>query len=210
MISEVYNDDCIHKMLDWPDDFFDIAIVDPPYGININKNMGRKRGEAKKHVEKSWDNSTPDKVYFDELFRVSKNQIIWGGNYFTEFLPPTRSWLFWDKSVPNGMSFSDGELAWTSFDRVLRKINVPYSGFLGKDQDGRIHPTQKPIALYSILIDTYCDKGDIILDTHLSSGSSRIAANELGYDFIGIELDKEYFDLSNKRFERYKKQGKLF
>lgn len=151
MISEVTCEDNMIMMSRYPDKFFDLAIVDPPYGININMNMGRKKGQKKAHDEKKWDNAIPTSNYFDELFRVSKNCIIWGGNYFQ--LRLTNAWIFWDKDVPTGVSFSDGELAWTSFDCVLRKAKIPYSGFRGSE--GKIHPTQKPVALYKWILQQY-------------------------------------------------------
>lgn len=196
-ISEVFNEDCMIGMARYPDKFFDLAIVDPPYGIDINMNMGRKKGKRKSHGEKDWDSSAPDLKYFNELFRVSKNQIIWGGNYFP--LPLVKGWIFWDKYVPDGVSFADGELAWTSFPYTLKKASVRYSGFVGSE--GKIHPTQKPIALYKWILQNYAKKGDKILDTHLGSGSSRIASYKLGFDFYGFEMDKEYFYSQDKRYQ---------
>lgn len=204
MISEVFNMDCMEGMKQYPDKHFDLAIVDPPYGIDINMNMGRKAGKRKAHTDKKWDADIPEDKYFDELFRVSKNQIIWGGNYFP--LPLVRGWIFWDKKVPDGVSFADGELAWTSFDITLKKLTVVYSGFQGSE--GKIHPTQKPVLLYKWLLEKY--GGGHILDTHLGSGSSRIAAYDMGFDFTGYELDKEYFDAQEKRFNQFKSQIKLF
>lgn len=201
-VSEVYNMKCEDGMSQFPDGFFDLAIVDPPYGISINANMGRKKGKAKKHDDVQWDDAPPDKKYFDELFRVSKNQIIWGGNYFE--LPPCRHFIFWDKLVAEGMSFSDGEFAWTSFDRAIRKYT------LRNGTGGKIHPTQKPVDLYKWLLKNYAKEGDKILDTHLGSGSSRIAADMLGFDFYGYEIDPEYFRQMNKRFFNYKQQLNIF
>lgn len=180
----------------YPDNYFDLAVVVPPYGISINMNMGRKKGQKKAHDEKKWDNAIPTPDYFTELFRVSKNVIIWGGNYFE--LPLTNAWIFWDKDVPTGVSFSDGELAWTSFDCVLRKAKIPYSGFRGSE--GKIHPTQKPVALYKWILKNYGNGCINVLDNFLGSGSSRIAAYDLGFDFYGCELDKDYFDAQEKRF----------
>lgn len=197
-----YNIDCMEAIKHIPDKYFELAIVDPPYGIKINMNMGRKKGKPKKHKEKRWDDSPPEEEYFDELFRVSKNQIIWGGNYFQ--LPTTKSWIFWDKDVADGVSFADGELAWTSFDKTLVKTRIEYSGFRGSE--GKIHPTQKPVALYEWLLKNYAKQGDRILDTHLGSGSSRIAAYNLGFDFVGYEIDKEYFDMQEQRFRDHTSQ----
>lgn len=210
MISEVKLMDCMDYMAGFPDGYFQLAIVDPPYGIDINMNMGRKKGQAKKHAEKEWDGEIPPPSYFTELFRVSKNQIIWGGNYMTEMLKPTKSWIFWDKLVPDGVTFADGELAWTSFDKTLVKAKIPYSGFRGLDNGGKIHPTQKPVALYHWTLKNYAKPGDKILDTHLGSGSSRIAAYDMGFDFYATELDADYFEAQEQRFQRHIKQGQLF
>ena len=205
-MNKVYLCDCMDYMAGLHDNAFDLAIVDPPYGININMNMGRKRGETKRHKEKRWDNDIPDAIYFKELFRISKNTIIWGGNYFS--LPPVQSWIFWDKSVPIGVSFSDGELAWTSFGGALRKADIPYSGFRGSE--GKIHPTQKPIALYKWLLKNYATPGDTIFDSHVGSGSIRIACHDMGYDFIGCEIDPGYYEAQEKRYQSYIAQGDLF
>ena len=206
-----FNADNLEIMRGFKDNEFDLAIVDPPYGIKINMNMGRKKGERKKHVEKDWDNGIPPQEYFDELFRVSVNQIVWGGNYFP--LPLTKAWIFWDKEVPDGVSFADGELAWTSFDKTLVKAKVPYSGFVGSE--GKIHPTQKPVALYDWLLKHYAEPNQKILDTHLGSGSIAIAiekANRLdkmNLQFVGIEIDKEYYEKALNRIEQYCRQGTL-
>lgn len=205
-VSIVTNECNMAMMSRYPDKYFDLAIVDPPYGININMNMGRKKGQKKTHAEKKWDNEVPKSNYFEELFRVSKNQIIWGGNYFQ--LPLTNAWIFWDKEVPDGVSFSDGELAWTSFDCVLRKAKIPYSGFRGSE--GKIHPTQKPVRLYSWILKNYAVGCKTILDNFLGSGSSRIAAHDLGFDFYGCELDKDYYHGQEKRFQTHIKQQKIF
>jgi site-specific DNA-methyltransferase (adenine-specific) len=190
------------------DKHFELAIVDPPYGISVNMNAGRKKDTAcKKRESKDWDDSIPDASYFYELFRVSKAQILWGGNYFP--LPLTGAWTFWDKCVADGCSFSDGELAWRSFGKTLEKCVIPWSGFIGAN-GARFHPTQKPVALYKWLLSRYAKQGDKILDTHLGSGSSRIAAWDLGFDFYATELDKDYFEAQEKRFSLHKAQGTLF
>lgn len=190
------------------DKFFDLAIVDPPYGIDINMNMGRRAGKKAVHKTKDWDKTIPDEPYFNELFRVSKNQIIWGGIYFP--LPLTKSWIFWDKEVPEGVDFADGELAWTSFSKTLVKAKVKYTGFQGMDNGGKIHPTQKPVALYKWLLKTYGKDGDKILDTHLGSGSIALACHDYKFDLVGCELDKEYYDAAVKRFNNHKAQTTLF
>ena len=206
--SEVYLMDCVAGLRHYPDNYFDLAVVDPPYGIEINMNMGRKKGQKKKHNDKDWDNQIPEDIYFNELFRVSKNQIIWGGNYFP--LPLTKSWIFWDKNVPDGVSFADGELAWTSYDKTLVKAKIDYSGFNGMDDGGKIHPTQKPVKLYDWIFMKYAKRGDLILDTHVGSGSSRIAADKAGLNFVGFEIDEGYFNAANKRFDDFKSQTRLF
>jgi site-specific DNA-methyltransferase (adenine-specific) len=206
-LIQYYNEDCMEGMKRYGDKHFSLAICDPPYGIDINMNMGRKKGEKKKHKDKKWDASIPDEEYFKELFRISKNQIIWGGNYFP--LPLTKSWIFWDKDVPDGVSFADGELAWSSFDKTLVKVKLPYSGFRGSDTV-RIHPTQKPVKLYKWLLRNYAKKGDLILDTHVGSASSLIACYDMGFDAVGFEIDKDYYEASKKRLEKFIAQGKLF
>ena len=208
-ISEVYNIDCMEGMKQYPDNYFELAIVDPPYGIGANK-MTLGNGKRKIYRgQNDWDNTIPSIEYFNELKRVSKNQIIWGGNYMTEHLKPTSAWLFWDK-MTGANDFADGELAWTSFGGALRKITKQWVGSNAKDECDRIHPTQKPIYLYGYILHKYANQGDKILDTHLGSGSSRIAAYDYGFDFVGFELDKEYFEAQEKRFKNHIAQQKLF
>ena len=201
--SEVFNEDCIQVMKRYPDKFFDLAVVDPPYGINVNMNAGRKKDtKSKKRAIKKWDTETPNAEYWQELFRVSKNQIIWGGNYFN--LPPTRCFIVWDKIISEDFSLAMAELAWTSFDKLAKiyKLQVP--------KDGKIHPTQKPVKLYDWLLHNYAKPNDLILDTHLGSGSSRIAAYKGGFNFVGFEIDKEYYEKQEKRFNDFKSQLRLF
>ena len=210
--SIVYMQDCMEGMKNYEDKHFDLALVDPPYGINISNSDGfyhiKGRGQANKHTRKDWDKEIPSAEYWRELFRVSKNQIVWGGNYMTEYLPPSRCWIFWDKMkfVDN---YADGELAWTSFDRNTRKIQIQHHGFLTKDGKS-IHPTQKPVMLYEWTLMKFAEKGWKILDTHLGSGSSRIAAYKLGYDFTGFEVDEEYYAKQEKRFNNFASQLTLF
>jgi site-specific DNA-methyltransferase (adenine-specific) len=207
--SRVYQMDCIKAMKQYPDEYFDLAVVDPPYGIGANK---MQLGNGKKKIyrgEADWDNAIPTAEYWEQLFRVSKNQIVWGGNYMTEYLKPTSAWLFWDKGTGEN-DFADGELAWTSYNGALRKITKSWVGANAKDGLERIHPTQKPIYLYDWIFNRFAEEGNLILDTHLGSGSSRIAAHKAGLDFTGFELDAEYFDASVKRFKEYKLQLKLF
>jgi len=206
---EITNEDNMQLMARYPDKYFDLAIVDPPYGIEVNKmNLGDSLRKKKSHKKdgKTWDNKTPPQDYFNELFRVSKNQIIWGANYMIDKIKkPSMGWFYWDKQ--NGDSdFSDGELAYTSFDRALRS----YKYHLSKDKDPRFHPTQKPSHLYKKLLDLYAKQGDKILDTHLGSGSIAIACHDYGFDLTACELDKDYFDAAMKRLRQHQAQTKLF
>lgn len=156
-------------------------------------------GKNKQWTKKDWDGQVPSDEVFSEIMRVSKNQIIWGGNYFS-FLPPTKSWIVWDKGIYGDCSFADGELAWTSFDKVLRIAQIRYKGFLGMDKN-RIHPTQKPIKLYQWIFEHYANEGDTIFDPFLGSGSSRIAAYKMGLDFYSTEIDADYYAAQQKRFD---------
>lgn len=201
----LYNCDNMEFMKTIPDKFYDLAIVDPPYGIDVNK---MNLGSGKYKTEKTWDIYTPIKEYWDELFRVSKNQIIWGANYFTDYLPPSMGWIFWNKN--NGTSdFSDGELAFSSFDRALRMYTFGLTQQPQVDIKNRFHPTQKPVQLYKWLLKNYAKENDKILDTHGGSMSIALACHDLGFDLDLCELDKDYFDAGVKRFEQHKKQLKL-
>lgn len=205
---DLLNIDCMEYMAGVPDKYFDLAICDPPYGIEINMNMGRRAGKKKAHDEKDWDDAIPTTDYFIELARVSKNMIIWGGNYFP--LPLTKSWIFWDKEVPEGVDFADGELAWTSFNKTLVKAKIKYTGFQGMDIGGKVHPTQKPVKLYRWLLKNYAKEGDKILDTHGGSMSSAIACHQMGFDLTLCELDKDYYEAGVKRFKEQTMQQSLF
>lgn len=226
MISRVYNMDCMEYMRNIPDKFFDLAVVDPPYGINapnmtMGTNLNRKDGgyngisiaqKLKKGrlnsgagnlkdrvlntMDCDWDYSPPPQLYFDELFRISRNQVIWGGNYF--HLPPSRGIVCWDKVQPWD-NFSQFELAWTSFDCPASIVRLSSRG--GANKEEKIHPTQKPVKLYQWILGKFAKTGDKILDTHLGSGSSRIAAYKMGFDFYATEIDKEYFDAQERRFK---------
>jgi site-specific DNA-methyltransferase (adenine-specific) len=203
MVSEVYNEDCMIGMSRYPDKFFELAIVDPPYGVGMD---GNNNWSGSKHDIKDWDEDAPDVRYFNELFRISQNQIIWGCNHFISKMPYDSScWIIWDKKN-DGFSFADAELAWTSFKTAVRFFRY----HRGEQTDERIHPTQKPVKLYKWLLTNYAEPGDKILDTHLGSGSSRIAAYDMGFDFYGFELDKDYYQAQEKRFAQFKMQGKLF
>lgn len=188
-----YNMDCMQGMKEFPDKYFELAIVDPPYGIGASKDVVRH-----KHNKKDWD-IPPTQEYFVELFRVSQNQIIWGGNYFN--LPTNRCFVVWDKFISEDFSLAMAEYAWTSFDKLAKIVRMatPKDG-------GKIHPTQKPVALYEWLLQHYAKQGDKILDTHVGSGSSFIACYNMNFDILGFEIDKDYFDAANKRIEEHKAQ----
>ena len=211
IISEVYNMDCVAGMREYPDKYFDLAIVDPPYGIGISANPVRQ-----KHKKKNWDNKTPTSEYFEELFRVSKNQIIWGGNYFADLLPPTRGWIVWDKGEGfYNRTYAECELAWTSFNKNVEKFK--FDPLAKGTYKGKIHPTQKPIELYEFCL-KYADIKDnsSIIDSNLGSGSIALAIDKVNkmenknLSFVGIELDTDYFQAALKRFNREIKQGCLF
>ena len=202
-LKNLYNMDCMDLMAQSPDKYFELAIVDPPYGIG-DKFKGGKTGKMNFNeiVNKDWD-KVPTPEYWEQLFRVSKNQIVWGGNYLA--LPPTRCFIVWDKLISEDFSLAMAELAWTSFDKLAKIVRMPTP----KD-GGKIHPTQKPIKLYQWLLKNYAKPGDKILDTHVGSASSLIACHQMGFDFIGSELDKEYFDKATERLELVKSQTTLF
>lgn len=227
MVSEVLNMDCMDYMYSIPDNFFDLALVDPPYGINapnmaMGTNLHRKDGgyngqSVAQRLKKNrlnfgagklkdrvlnvmtcdWDCYPPTQKYFNELFRVSKNQVIWGGNYFQ--LPPSRGIVCWDKIQPWD-NFSQVELAWTSFDCPASIVRISSRG--GANKEPKIHPTQKPVKLYLWLLEKFAKTGDKIFDSHLGSGSSRIAAFKKGYDFYATEIDKVYYEEQEKRFRK--------
>ena len=200
--------DCMDLMRDTPDGFYDLAIVDPPYGIGMARTIGSdKMGRVTRHETKDWDCSRPEIEYFVELIRVTKNQIVWGGNYFADLLPPKSGWIFWDKQA--SADFSDGELAWTSFDRALEKFVFAWMGMRQGDmanKEKRIHPTQKPVALYKWLLSRYAKPGWKILDTHGGSGSICIACHDHGFDLTWIEKDADYFAAATARYKTHASQ----
>ena len=212
MTSQVFNEDCMKVMSRYPDKYFDLAVVDPPYGIGVNK---MTLGNGKKKIyrgERDWDLSAPDPLYFDLLKIKSKNMIVWGANHFLDNIPfniNSSGWIVWDKGTGDN-DYADGEMAWSNFNKVLKIFKKSWVGNNAKDGHTRIHPTQKPIALYDWIFLNYAKPGQLILDTHLGSGSSRIAADKAGLDFIGCEIDKEYFEAQEKRWRNYKSQLKLF
>ena len=214
----LHNQNCMKAMKEAPDDFWDLAIVDPPYGIHKKLlTTSTKRNRSNKfallYMEKNWDRERPTKKYFDELIRVSKNQIVWGGNYFADKLPISRGWIIWHKKGEK-MTVINNELAWTSFDRAIKTFERGYfldNGFMVRENvNVRIHPTQKPIQLYEWLLSKYAKKGFSILDTHLGSGSSAIAAHRMGFEFDGYEIDRDYFEGAENRLREEQKQLLLF
>jgi site-specific DNA-methyltransferase (adenine-specific) len=213
---KITNEDNMQLMSRYEDNYFDLAIVDPPYGIDVgNQSQGKGGGLAKKidYSVKDWDKYSPNKEYFNELIRVSKNQIIWGANHFIDKIPfGSPCWIVWDKD--NGTTdFADCELAYTSFKTAVRKIKWKWSGMLQQDMKNkeiRIHPTQKPVKLYEWLLMNYAKEGDKILDTHLGSGSISLACHNLKYDLTACELDKEYFDAAMKRLKEHQQQLTIF
>ena len=196
---QITNEDNMKLMARYEDNYFDLAIVDPPYGLNLD---GGQIGYSK-HKKKDWDSCSPPKEYFDELFRVSKNQIIWGFNHFMDKLPNTKAIIFWNKHQ-NGY-FAEGELAWCSIGTVKY-----YDRAYQKDIGGKIHPTQKPFKLYEWILINYAKEGDKILDTHLGSGSIAITCHNLKYDLTACELDKEYYDAAMLRLKQHQQQLTMF
>jgi len=239
MISEVFNIDCMEGMKQYPDKYFDLAVVDPPYGINapnmqmgshptrskydgfgsgpgistavklkgrLNTGSGKLKNRMLNKSKIGWDNEKPTAEYFTELFRVSKNQIIWGGNYFG--LPETRCIICWDKLQPWD-NFSQWEMAWTSFDKPAKMFRLSNTG--GANSETKIHPTQKPVKLYSWTYHTFLPEGGKVIDTHLGSGSNRIAADKAGnIDFTAYEIDQDYLKAQEKRYREFKQQLVLF
>lgn len=231
-MNVAYNMDCMEAMRKMPDKAFELAIVDPPYGISatkmkmgagapsrggntsfavadrkgrLNAGAGKLKDRAIQNLSCDWDYKPPTPEYFAELFRVSQNQIIWGGNYFD--LPPTRGIVCWDKEQP-WENFSQWEMAWTSLDTPAAMYRL--STTKASAAEGKIHPTQKPVALYKWLLRKYAKQGDRILDTHLGSGSSRIAAYDMGFDFTGYEIDPDYFKAQEERYKRHTAQLNFF
>ena len=209
-LNNLYNMDCMDGMQQFPDGYFDLAIVDPPYGIKRFERTDACPTRIMKYGQMNTvNNAIPTKEYFTELMRVSKNQIVWGWNHLSDMLPPTSEFIFWDKqqSVEN---FSAGEVAWTSFKQVARVFRFDYGGFRSSESGTRIHPTQKPVALYKWLLTKYAKEGDKILDTHVGSASSLIACHDLHFDFIGFEIDETYYKAAIERMEQHFAQYTLF
>lgn len=218
-MTQAFNRDCMEAMREFPDKFFDLAIVDPPYGIGEGQKATNSRSrktdkwrsaKAPQYGGGDWDCIAPGPEYFASLKRISKHQIIWGANHFG-YMPPSSGWIVWYKKRFDEVNdFSDAELAFTSFNKGCRVFHLPWIGF-GANNHGekRIHPTHKPVALYKWILDKYGDPGMKILDTHLGSGSSRIASHDMGFDFWGYELDPDYFSAQEKRFAQHISQTTL-
>ena len=207
MLGKIYCADCLEIMRQMPDKCVDLVLTDPPYGINAGKE--KEHNGWKDYGFNTWDENRPNLEVFKHILRIGKNAIIWGGNYFADLLPATMGWMVWDKGQRE-FSLADGELAWTSFDIVLRKVNIPHSGFVNSDTN-RIHPTQKPVALYDWIYHHYLPNGGRVIDTHLGSGSNRIAAHKAGnIDFTGFELDEDYYKAQEKRYKNFIAQLRMF
>jgi site-specific DNA-methyltransferase (adenine-specific) len=219
----ITNEDNMQLMARYPDNYFDLAIVDPPYGIKENsnrKNKPKKAAAAKKEYHTSlWDQDKPNKDYYTELFRVSKNQIIWGGNYFTDNLPESRCWIIWDKQSQFARQVADVEMAWTSFERSAKLFSFQWCGMLQgdmKNKQDRIHPTQKPIQLYTFILQNFIEPNSKILDTHIGSGSIALAVDnankidKMNLTLVGCELDKDYYNATMKRIKEQTSWQSLF
>lgn len=208
-------EDNMELMARYPDGYFDLAIVDPPYGINADKKNSVKKMQSKRSASLSkdygnqdWDSAVPDDNYFVELKRVSKKQIVWGANFFNL----QGGMLYWHKHVTMP-TYSQGELAWLSWLNKIDFVDIAWHGMIQhdmKNKEIRIHPTQKPIKLYEWILMHYAKEGDKILDTHLGSGSIAIACHNLGFDLTACELDEEYYDAAIKRIEEHTKQQRLW
>ena len=207
-LNKLYLMDCMEGMKQFPDKYFELAIVDPPYGIKKHKAQGLSKTHFKKWVGGEWDNDRPSPEYFEELKRISKNQIIWGANYFIDYLDYGKKWIVWDKMLDQDQSHF--ELAYTSFVGAERIFRYSRSNLQGFRNPNRFHPTEKPVSLYRWLLQNYTKPGDKILDTHVGSGSSIIACYEEKFEWIGFEIDKDYYEAATNRINEFKEQGKLF
>ena len=214
-LNKIIRADCIDILRELPDKCIDLVLTDPPYGIGEAKKNNASRGKlavAKDYGKKDWDNKIPDKTIFEEIFRVSKHQIVFGGNYFVEYLSNSPCWIVWDKNN-FGNDFADCELAWTNFKSAVRKYKWTWNGMLQenmKNKDFRIHPTQKPLGLFQLILQDYSNEGDLILDPFSGSGTTAVACHELGRRFICIEKDKDYYEASKERLWNVQRQMKLF
>lgn len=218
-MNEFINGDCMAGMREYPDKFFDLAICDPPYGgvtqggYMVNKISGGVARNRNDYHLALWSFDKPAPEYFKELMRVSKNQIIWGGNYFASMLPDSQCWLVWDKEKPDGVHYADVELAWTSYDRAARIFHFTWNGMLQgdmKNKEHKIHPTQKPVALYKWILERFSEQGDKILDTHVGSASSLIACREMNRQYVGFEIDETYYKMAKERLDAERAQMNIY
>jgi len=212
-VNKIYLGDCLETMKQIPDKSIDLVLTDPPYGIGEDKTKRPSRGKTptKAHVSCDWDDKIPRRIYFDEMIRVSKNQIIFGGNYFIKYLLPNSGWIFWDKKTKSNLS--DGELAYTTFKRGLKKYEFMWEGFWQenmKNKDKRVHPTQKPAELFRRILNDYSEEGQTILDPFAGSGTTAIACHDLKRNFICIEKEPEYHRIATDRYNTHKAQMTLF
>lgn len=207
----IYNCDCMELLKQTPDNYYSLALVDPPYGIGAENHAGKKENGWNQWEVKDWDKETPKIDYWKELFRVSKNQIVWGGNYMTEYLPPSMGWIVWDKGQ-RGFSLADGEMAWTSFNKAMRIFEFSRASCIKSNNTmtEKFHPTAKPYELYKYCLDKYAKQGDKILDTHLGSGSIAIACHDYGFELTCCELDVDYYNKAVERIKNHVSQQKLF
>ena len=220
-LNQIINGDCLEFMKTLPDKCIDLVITDPPYGINIAKSGtigGSGLAKVKDYGKCEWDSEIPKKEIFDEILRISKNQIIFGGNYFIEYLSNSSCWIVWDKENGNN-NFADCELAWTSFDKSVKRFKYRWNGMLQEDmkhKETRVHPTQKPVKLGVWILEKFAKEGDLIFDPFTGSGTFLIASKQKGFNFIGCEISKEYCDIANKRLREtepetcYATQTRLF
>lgn len=216
LIGKITCADCLDILKQLPDKCVDLVLTDPPYGIDISKTGkvgGNNLAEVKDYGKKDWDNKTPDKEVFDEMCRVSKHAIIFGGNYFTDKLPVSKCWIVWDKVGENKFDnpFADVELAWTNDSKVCKKITCIQQGFINEDKSQpRIHPTQKPVGLFMKILQDYSKENDLILDCFSGSGTTAVACHNLHRRFICVEKDPEYYRASCERLEQVQRQQTLF
>jgi len=223
LINTVIQGDCLDIMRGMPDNCIDLVLTDPPYGINYDgettcygkSGKGNTFNKGIQHHKKlGWDSETPGKEYFEEMMRISKNQIIFGGNYFTDKLPVSRGWLYWDKKIinKNNKTHSDGELCWSSFNKILKKYVYDWIGFgyLNSPEARKQHPTQKPVNLITMILEDYSEPGMTIFDPFAGSGTTGIACLETGRNYILVEKEPEYIDIINNRINQWKEQGRLF
>ena len=216
--SVVFNEDCVEGLKRFSDNYFDLAIFDPPYGLNISalSNYGESGGTDKRwntnkkdfYKPKEWDKNIPTAEYFEQLKRVSKNQIVWGWNYYVSYFNDCPSYIVWNKEASG--NYSDCEIAWCSIKGTNKIFKWLWNGFRKQQPEARIHPTQKPVALYDWILEQYGSDANLILDTHVGSGSSRIACNKAGKQFVGFEIDKDYYEAQEKRFKDFVSQLRMF